>query len=270
MPVAARGRQPEAKLLTPTVKRVVNLSEDLYLLILEGFPEEFDPQPGMFLHLRVSPKDHPLLRRPFSIQDYTDGAATLLIRVVGIGTEILRKLRPGDRVDALGPLGTRFSQIEKEDRVLMVGGGVGVAPLIASCAAADPGGEADFCYGVRNEAEVQGVDPFKDRAESIRIHVSTDDGSMGYKGFNTDVAARLLQENKYTKTFTCGPWIMMRKTAELAERYDLPFEASLEVQMGCGLGACLACVYESTEGPFIRSCIDGPVVDGRKVVWGDR
>ena len=74
-------------------------------------------------------------------------------------------------------------------------------------------------------------------------------------------------EKPFTKVFTCGPWIMMKKTAELATQHFLPFEASLEVQMGCGLGACLSCVYETVNGEFLRSCIDGPVVDGHTVVW---
>ena len=249
------------------VESIDSFSEDLYVLNLSGFPETFLPKPGMFLHLKVSPDIHPLLRRPFSIQSYRQGIASILIREVGVGSRLLRQRQPGDRVDTLGPLGTSFPRIEKEDSVLMVGGGVGVAPLIACCYEAETGARIDFCFGVRSRDEVQGVDDFLDPGGKIQIHFSSDDGSVGYHGVCTDVAEDLLERKPYTKIFTCGPWVMMAKTAKLAKQRTLPFFASLEVQMGCGLGACLACVYQTPDGDFIRSCIDGPVVNGHEVVW---
>lgn len=180
---------------------------------------------------------------------------------------MLHRARSGDRLDVLGPLGTTFSSIGPTDRVLMVGGGVGVAPLIACCHEADHAAEIDFCFGTATAAEVQGVDSFHDRGDKVRFHFSTDDGTAGWKGFCTDVAGRLLQERTFTKLFTCGPWIMMAKACALAAERSLSAEASLEVQMGCGLGACLGCVYETPGGDFIRSCIDGPVVDASTVLW---
>jgi dihydroorotate dehydrogenase electron transfer subunit len=191
----------------------------------------------------------------------------LLIREVGVGTKILHQCHTGEIVDALGPLGTTFSPILPGERVLMVGGGVGVAPLIGCCYEAPPGSEVDFCYGVAAAAELQGMEPFEEAKQRIRFHISTDDGSSGFHGFCTSVAERLLGEGNYSKLFTCGPWIMMRKAFELAQAKAVPVEASLEVQMGCGLGACLGCVYETPETDFIRSCIDGPVVDGYRVLW---
>ncbi|MCB9770740.1 MAG: dihydroorotate dehydrogenase electron transfer subunit [Candidatus Omnitrophica bacterium] len=262
-----RHCQKNARVFKTRVESVNTLTDDLFILYLSGFPNDFDPEPGMFLHLKVAPDEHPLLRRPFSIQSYNDGTAAILIREVGAGSRILHHLQPGDEVDTLGPLGTTFPKIGKDDSVLMVGGGVGVAPLIACCHEADAGARVDFCFGVRSENEVQGVEPFMGERGPVHIHLSSDDGSVGYQGFCTDIASRLLEERSYTKIFTCGPWVMMAKTARLAIQKEIPFFASLEVQMGCGLGACLACVYESTEGDFIRSCIDGPVVDGHNVVW---
>jgi len=267
MALAQRQRQPEAKLLRPIIRSIVDLTDTLYLLDLEGFPDDFDPQPGQFLHIKVNDEDDPLLRRPISLQSYTDGVVRLLIREVGIGTQILHGLREGDTMDALGPLGTAFSPIGPGDRVLMVGGGVGVAPLLCSCHAADPASEIDFCFGMATAPEIQGIDNFEADEERVRFHLSTDDGTAGYHGFCTEVAARLLSDGAYTKLFTCGPWIMMDKAFRLVEQAGIPAETSLEVQMGCGLGACLACVYETVEGEFIRSCIDGPVVDGYTVVW---
>ncbi len=259
--------QENARVFKTRVESVETLTEDLFILNLVGFPEGFDPKPGMFLHLKVSPDEHPLLRRPFSIQSFRQGVAAILIRVVGSGSRILHHLQPGDEVDTLGPLGTTFPRIEKGDSVLMVGGGVGVAPLVACCHDASQEAQVDFCFGVRSRAEVQGIEGFSDSKNPIQVHLSSDDGSVGYQGFCTDIASRLLEEKTYTKVFTCGPWIMMAKAARLAQKKNIPFFASLEVQMGCGLGACLACVYETPEGDFIRSCIDGPVVDGHQVVW---
>lgn len=262
-----RACQPEPLLLHPIVKSIETLSKGLYLLDLTEFPEDFHPRAGQFLHLKVSDTDYPLLRRPISIQSYQGGVARLLIREVGVGTRILHRARPGDRLDTLGPLGTTYTAIRPDDRVLMVGGGVGVAPLIACCHGAHPAAEIDFCFGVATAAEIQGAEPFQSRSEKIRFHFSTDDGTAGHKGFCTEVASRLLAENSYTRLFTCGPWIMMAKACAMAAARSIPAESSLEVQMGCGLGACLGCVYETPDGDFIRSCIDGPVVDAATVLW---
>ena len=262
-----RHCQENARVIKARVESVNTLTEDLFILNLTGFPEGFAPKPGMFLHVKVSPDEHPLLRRPFSIQSYRQGVAAILIRAVGVGSRILHHLQSGEEIDTLGPLGTSFPKIEKNDSILMVGGGVGVAPLIACCHEADPRSHVDFCFGVRSKSEVQGIDSFLEPNNPIHVHLSSDDGSVGHRGFCTDIAERLLGERHYTQVFTCGPWIMMAKAARLAREKNIPFSASLEVQMGCGLGACLACVYETPEGDFIRSCIDGPVVDGHQVVW---
>ena len=244
-----------------------DLTRGLYILDLEGFPESFKPRAGQFLHVRVSQADFPLLRRPISIQSYRGGIVSLLIREVGMGTRILHEKRTGEVLDVLGPLGTQFTLPHPGEHVLMVGGGVGVAPLLACCEEAPQGSRIDFCYGVATAAEIQGLEPFRDRADEVHFHLSTDDGSTGFKGYCTDLAAPLLHEQSYSRILTCGPWVMMRKVFELASKRRLSIEASLEVQMGCGLGACLGCVYETPEGEFIRSCIDGPVVNGYDVVW---
>ncbi len=262
-----RACQIQAELHRPVVNAIRDLTRNLYLLDLIGFSESFHPKAGQFLHVRVTQEDHPLLRRPISIQSYRDGIVSLLIREVGAGTRILHEKRKGEVLDVLGPLGTHFTLPRPGERVLMAGGGVGVAPLLACCEEAPPGSRIDFCYGVATAAEIQGLDLYRDRENEVQFHLSTDDGSAGYKGFCTDLAAHLLDENTYARILTCGPWAMMRKVFEFASRSRLPIEASLEVQMGCGLGACLGCVYETPEGEYIRSCIDGPVVNGYDVVW---
>ncbi len=256
-----------AELHKPVVKAVRELTHTLYVLELEGFSEPCHPQPGQFLHIRVSAEGYPLLRRPISIQSCQAGVVSLLIREVGVGTRILHGKRAGDTLDVLGPLGTTFKLPQPDERILMVGGGVGVAPLLACCGMTPPGAWIDFCYGVATAAEIQGLEPFQNRVDEIHFHISTDDGSAGDKGFCTATATHLLEAHTYHRILTCGPWIMMKKTFELARSRSIPIQASLEVQMGCGIGACLGCVYETPEGDFLRSCIDGPVVDGYRVVW---
>jgi dihydroorotate dehydrogenase electron transfer subunit len=267
MEIPQRACQPQAELHLPVVTAVRDLSRGLFVLDLEGFPDSFQPRPGQFLHIRLSQEDHPLLRRPISIQSYKRGVVSLLIREVGMGTRILHEKRIGEFLDVLGPLGTTFTLPQPGERVLMVGGGVGVAPLLACCEESPPGAQVDFCYGVATASEIQGLEPFQGREGEIRFHISTDDGSAGTQGFCTDLAAPLAEQYHYSRILTCGPWVMMKKAFELAQAKGLPIAASLEVQMGCGLGACLGCVYETPEGDFLRSCIDGPVVDGYGVVW---
>jgi dihydroorotate dehydrogenase electron transfer subunit len=258
--------QSQAALYHPKVTSIENLARGLYLLHLSGFGDSFQPQAGQFLHIRTVDSDFPLLRRPISIQAWQQDTVTLLIREVGAGTRLLHQLNPGDRLDVLGPLGTPFSPIGEGERVLLVGGGVGVAPLVACCLEANPESTLDFCYGTATAAEIQDLSLLNCPSE-LNVHYSTDDGSHGYPGYCTTVAEQLLKEQTYSKVFTCGPWIMMKTLYQLASRYQVPLEASLEVQMGCGLGACLGCVYETLQGEFIRACIDGPVVDAYRVKW---
>ncbi len=267
MPHLHHSCQEQAALFQPVMADIQDYSRGLFLLALEDLPEGFSFKAGQFVHIRVSSSDHPLLRRPISIQRVHQGRLELLIREVGVGTQLLHLSKPGDRLDVLGPLGTAFSPIQPGERVLMAGGGVGVAPLLAVIDQAAVGAAGDLCYGVSTASEIQELDPFQRKDCFFTFHFSTDDGSRGHQGFCTDVARLLAGKQVYNRIYTCGPWIMMQKVFEIACEAGLPVEASLEVQMGCGLGACLGCVYQSTDGEFIRSCIDGPVVDGYTVEW---
>jgi dihydroorotate dehydrogenase electron transfer subunit len=266
-PTGCNNHQKEAQLLSVVVESVRSLTSNLFCLDLTGFPDGFHFKAGQFLHVRTSESIYPLLRRPISIQSYTHGTLTLLIREVGTGTRALHDLIPGNHLNVLGPLGTGFSSIGPDEKVLLVGGGVGAAPMIACCEAAAPDAQISFCLGMANRHEIESLMNSPITHPGVTVYPSTDDGSLGHSGYCTDVAASLLKEKRFDRIHTCGPWIMMKKTVDLARAANIPVEVSLEVQMGCGLGACLACVYETPEGEFIRSCLEGPVVDGKRVQW---
>lgn len=267
MSLLHRSHQEQVTLINPVVEAIEDYSRGLYLLTLGNIPKDFSFKAGQFVHIKVSDNDHPLLRRPISIQRIVNGQMELLVREVGVGTQLLHHSHVGDRLNVLGPLGTKFTPIQPGERTLLVGGGVGTAPLLALVDQAKPGAQGDFCYGVSTATEIQDLAGFQRKDCSITFHFSTDDGTLGHRGFCTDIARKLVKERSYDRICTCGPWIMMHKVFGIAQEAGLPIEASLEVQMGCGLGACLGCVYKSTDGDFIRSCIDGPVVDGYSVDW---
>lgn len=248
-----------------TIEAKQNLTKELFVLELGSLPDGFTYSPGQFLHIRVTDELAPLLRRPISIQSVRDGRLRLLVREVGKGTGLLRLLEPGCFLDALGPLGKGFSPGNTGERVLLVGGGVGNAPMLA-CMECFTEQTIDFCYGVRSADEVQGLDQSAHWKHG-KVHIATEDGSAGQLGLVTAVAEKLLSQHHYHRVLTCGPWGMMAAVVKLASDHHIPVYSSLEVQMGCGIGACLGCVYRTVDGDMIRSCKEGPVVDGTTVDW---
>ncbi len=213
--------------------------------------------PGQFIHIKIGDASH-LLRRPISIAgtDSGRGLLTIYYRVVGVGTEWLSTLHVGDVVDCAGPLGRAFS--ETNGHTIAVGGGVGIAPMLFAAQKA-PEKQMTVVIGGRDE---------KDAFPSTlrELIVMTDDGSFGQKGFTTDALPKLLETGDVKKVITCGPAIMMRKVAQLAEAVNIPCEVSLERRMGCGTGGCLACVADKADGSgHVKVCKDGPVFDSREV-----
>lgn len=218
--------------------------------------------PGQFINIKI-PDSAKLLRRPISIAgtDPGRGITEIFYRVVGEGTEALSRMRAGDVIDSLGPLGHGFTL--PDGHLVGVGGGVGIAPILfASRRAA--AGAFTAVIGGRNKDEVFWKDYFP---KTLReLIVTTDDGSYGIKGFSISVLPDLFAKGDVTEVLTCGPGIMMKKVAEAAEAAGIRCEASLERRMGCGTGGCLACVAEKTAGGHVKVCKDGPVFDTKEVL----
>lgn len=219
----------------------------------------------------------PYLRRAYSVADVDGGAGEveLLVKTIGAGTAALEVLPAGERVRMLGPLGNGFSiaGLEPGSRVAIVAGGIGVAPFpLLSKTLARANVTVDLFFGGRSAHDVALAARFEGLVNGD-IRLSTDDGSSGERGFVTDVFAREAAGagggigRSYARVYACGPMPMFAALARVVERLGLPSEFSTEAEMGCGFGACLACVIPGTEKPFLVSCQDGPILDPRKVRW---
>lgn len=220
--------------------------------------------PGQFLHIRVaSGTYHPLLRRPLSISDVDAEAGTVstIYRIVGQGTVCLSALRENDMVDCMGPLGNGFTIQGK--RPLLVGGGMGLAPLMCLAGALCPR-PIEVLMGGRTEEEMFWVPMFTHMCKNL--HITTDDGTLGSRGVTLDILPELLQTGKFDMIYTCGPRIMMDGVAKLAKQYNIPCQVSLEEYMACGVGGCLSCTCATNKGSRKKVCTDGPVFWAEEVV----
>ena len=242
-------------LLDLTVKSVEHINEKYILLRLT----DDNPLPvmhaGQFVELRIDNSTTTFLRRPISIHyvDYEQNELWLLVAMVGDGTRALAQLHTGDRLNTLLPLGNGFT-ISAEGETLLVGGGVGVAPLLyAGKVIRENGGTPVFLLGARSAGDLLELDRFREIGE---VYVTTEDGSMGERGFVTNHSLWLTAA--YRQVSVCGPKPMMVAVARLAREKGLPCEVSLENKMACGLGACLCCIEDTIDGN-VCVCKDGPV-----------
>jgi len=213
--------------------------------------------PGQFLHVRVSSATyHPLLRRPLSISNVDAEAGTVrtIYRIVGQGTACLATLSKDDRVDLMGPLGNGFTLLGQ--RPLLIGGGMGLAPLVFLAGALCPR-TIEVLMGGRTEEEMFWPPIFNQMCQNL--HITTDDGTLGRQGITLDILPELLQTGKFDVIYTCGPHMMMDGVARLAKEYNIPCQVSLEEYMACGVGGCLSCTCATNDGSRKKVCTDGPV-----------
>ena len=224
-----------------------------------------DMLPGQFVEVRIDDSPSTMLRRPISIH-YVDRDANelwLLVALVGDGTRRLGSLSAGDTLNCVLPLGNGFTMANRPDeRILLVGGGVGVAPLLYFGERLKAvGAVPTFLLGARSASDLLMLDRFQAIGN---VAVTTEDGSMGEKGFVTNHS--LLQQATFDRISTCGPKPMMVAVARYAAQANIPCEASLENLMACGLGACLCCVEKTVDGNLCV-CTEGPVFDTRRLLW---
>jgi dihydroorotate dehydrogenase electron transfer subunit len=254
-------------LLDLTVKSLERIHERYVLIRLTDDKPLPEMQPGQFVEIRVDGSPTTFLRRPISINfvDKAQNELWLLVAAIGDGTRRLAQLQAGDTLNCLLPLGHGFTMpASKNERILLVGGGVGVAPLLYMGAAMQQMGcEPTFLLGARTAKDLLMLDIFKRYG---CVCVTTEDGSEGEKGFVTNHS--LLQKDQFTRIATCGPTPMMKAVARYARQSETDCEVSLENLMACGLGACLCCVEKTTEGNLCV-CKEGPVFNIRKLLWQD-
>ncbi|MDD4546026.1 MAG: dihydroorotate dehydrogenase electron transfer subunit [Oscillospiraceae bacterium] len=208
------------------------------------------------------------LRRPISLCgfDSKKGILRIVFEIRGKGTEWLSRLQVGDNMDIIGPLGHGFSLIDSSKKAVIVGGGVGTPPLLP--VAQFYRENATVITGFRNaSAAILQGDFEKAGAKTI---LCTDDGSAGIHGFTTQALEQYLNENECDIIYTCGPKVMMRSVARLAENHGITCQVSMEERMGCGVGACLCCVCPTKDGKgkhLTRVCVNGPVFSSTEVDW---
>lgn len=220
--------------------------------------------------IRPEGETEPLLRRPLAVYRRSRERTEFLLEVVGRGTRRLSRLRAGDRLDLLGPLGRPFPAGPAGALHLYVAGGIGAASLFwPARESLRRGRRTRVLYGARTRAALVCAADF--RRAGIPIACATDDGSAGHAGFVTDLLeAVLCAEGRGVSLFVCGPWAMMARTAEIARRFGVRGVASIEARMGCGMGTCLGCAVSVTGAPgggTARVCTEGPVFDLDRVAW---
>lgn len=252
-------------ILDLTVNSVEALSDKHVLIKLTDDKPLPEMLPGQFVEVRVDNTPSTFLRRPISINnvDYDHNELWLLVAAVGDGTRQLQKLQKGDRLNCVLPLGNSFTMpTDSSEKVLLVGGGVGVAPLLyfGKCIKA-MGGEPTFLLGARSAKDVLERKLFE---QVGRILITTEDGSEGEKGFVTNHS--VLAQEHFDRISTCGPKPMMMAVARYAFKNDIECEVSLENKMACGVGACLCCVEKTVEGNKCV-CKEGPVMNIKKLTW---
>lgn len=252
-------------ILDLTVNSVEALSDKHVLIKLTDDKPLPEMLPGQFVEVRVDNSPSTFLRRPISINnvDYDHNELWLLVAAVGDGTRQLQKLQKGDRLNCMLPLGNSFTMpTDCTQKVLLVGGGVGVAPLLYFGKRIKAmGGEPMFLLGARSAKDVLERELFE---QVGRVFITTEDGSEGEKGFVTNHS--VLAQEHFDRISTCGPKPMMMAVARYAFKNDIECEVSLENKMACGVGACLCCVEKTVEGNKCV-CKEGPVMNIKKLTW---
>lgn len=249
------------------------LSEDVNSLIIKAPRVVELAQPGQFVMIK-NEQGSTYLRRPFGVADVdkANGRLLLVYRKAGKGTKELASLLSGSSISVEGPLGKGFSFKPAEDsdesygRTLLIGGGVGIAPIIytAHFLCEEMGQKPVVLLGVRNNKELYWSQYLEAYAQELIY--TTDDGSFGMKGFAIDAIPGIMEKYPDIKHIkVCGPTIMMKGIAEWAIKQGIECQVSLEKRMACGIGVCLGCTFEGKSGKRWKVCADGPVFDGVEV-----
>ncbi len=221
--------------------------------------------PGQFAQVLVDDSPSTFLRRPFSIHsvDFGNNTFRLLIQIKGEGTRHLSKLKPGDSLDAIYPLGNAFSLPLTKD-VLLVGGGCGVAPLLFLSQFLNQNYvRPTILVGFRTKEEVSEIEAYEKYGNVL---ITTDDGTEGEKGLVVDHSIFQKERLPFKKIYCCGPDAMMKAVAKIARMHRIDCEVSLENTMACGFGVCLCCITPTDKGNE-RVCVEGPVFNESRLRW---
>ncbi|NNE44891.1 MAG: dihydroorotate dehydrogenase electron transfer subunit [Gemmatimonadetes bacterium] len=261
-----------------TVRRSEEAAPGVGLLTFDSPQIAAAWRPGTFVHMQTG-DSATLLRRPFSIARVRGDEVILLYRIIGTGTEWMRARVPGDRVNCMGPLGTCFQLRTEAKRTLLVGGGLGIAPLLGlaeTLRRSGASGPTEALLGVRSRGDVFGP-TLTEGVEHLDWHLATDDGSDGFHGNAVQLLRRRLAELKaegYGRDdlaiYAAGPEPMLEATAHVCLEDGHDLQVSMEAHMGCAVGACRACgvvTWKDESRINGRVCKEGPVFDAAEILW---
>ncbi|HKK43146.1 MAG TPA: dihydroorotate dehydrogenase electron transfer subunit [Bacteroidales bacterium] len=240
------------------------LTDDIFVIELSAnnkIPELF---PGQFVQVKVENSPGTFLRRPISVHDvdYFQNTISLLIQIAGTGTSSLSKLAAGNNLNIVYPLGNHFSIPDAGEKILLAGGGCGVAPLLfLGHYLISEGYKPEILLGFRNSKRVIEYERY---AELGPVYLTTEDGSMGQKGYITGHS--VLSERQFDRIYCCGPEPMMKAVASYSMEKGIECEVSLENLMACGIGVCLCCVTDTVRG-HVCTCTEGPVFNVNDLKW---
>lgn len=240
------------------------LNNDFFVLELLGNSQIPIFKPGQFAQIRVDGSPETFLRRPISVHDvdYEKNTFKLLIQIAGRGTKKLASLRKGDLLNLIYPLGNSFSIPGKNEKVLLVGGGCGIAPLLFLARYLKSNHRVpDIILGFRNSERII---EYEEYLKIGNVFITTEDGSLGEKGNVTGHS--VFSKNHYDRIYCCGPETMMKAIAIYCKKRNIICEVSLENLMACGIGACLCCIVDTVKGNLC-SCTEGPVFNVNDLKW---
>jgi len=242
------------------------LNKDNFKLLLQSPVPVSEILPGQFINIEIKESSEIFLRRPFSILDVDQQNRTisLLVKILGRGSKKLTEAVSGQTISGIFPLGKSFTLPEKKDRILLIGGGSGVAPMLflAKICGLSPE-QVTVLIGARTVADHIDISSYKSYGNFL---FSSEDGSLGEKGYVTNHSVFTNELNRFDKIYTCGPDLMMKAIAKKAAEKNLFCEVSLENMMACGFGVCLCCV-EDTKAGHKCVCTDGPVFNINDLKW---
>lgn len=245
------------------------VSEGVISLFVARHPDMEPIHPGQFFNLKCGEGDYPLLRRPISVSFSSDRAIEFTVIVKGQGTQLLQGLKPGDKLDLLGPLGNGYDLERPMKHALIVGGGIGVAPQMElTRVLQEKGVYTKVLLGFRGEP--YGLETYFNYCNDVEMASET--SILGYRGFVTDLVDKALTDEPFDMVFACGPHLMIQKVQEICSKHQIPVQLLMEERMACGVGACLVCTCGVKDGEGrknVRTCKEGPVFWGDEVIFDE-
>ena len=226
-------------------------------------------KPGQFMAVKVPGDKTQLIRCPFSLSNANreEGTIEIIYACVGDATQRMTKWEKGFKSNLIGPLGNGWKETDPKEKVLLVAGGVGITPILGLARYMGQHNVDFDCVVAARSCDFLAGASECEEAGASKVVVTTDDGSLGIKGYATDGVGELLKTNTYSKIYCCGPEVCMASVAKLAQANDIACEVSMERMMTCGFGACNTCNVAMAKGGYKACCKAGPVFDGCEVAW---